>query len=71
MVIKVCINLPAKSSSSYSYLPYGRKTGSGILFIPSLRTLRDYKNYIRRKHGFDEKVIADLAKNYFLVLKGM
>ena len=47
MIIKYCLNLAAKSSSTYSDLRYDSKSGSGILFLPSLRTLRDYKNYIK------------------------
>ena len=62
MVIKFCLALAAKSSSSYSDLRYDSKTGSGILVLPSLRTLRDYKNYIRPRRGFNPDVINDLSK---------
>ena len=34
----------------------------GILVLPSTRTLRDYKNYIRPTRGFNPDVINDLAK---------
>ena len=43
MVIKFCLNLAAKSSSSYSDLRYNAKDGTGILVLPNLRTLWDYK----------------------------
>ena len=35
---------------------------TGILVLPSLRTLRDYKNYIRPTRGFNPEVINELAK---------
>ena len=62
MVIKFCLSLATKSSSIYSDLRYDNKTGFGILVVPSLRTLRDYKNYIRPKSGCDPDVLNDLSK---------
>ena len=62
MIIKYCLNLAAKSSSVYSDLRYDSKTGNGILVLPSLRTLRDYKNYIHPTRGFNPAVINNLAK---------
>ena len=62
MIIKFCFNLAAKSSSAYNDLRYDSKTGSGILVLPSIRTLRDYKNYIRPERGFNPDVINDLAR---------
>ena len=56
MIIKYCLSLAAKSSSAYSDLRYNSRTGSGVLILPSLRTLRDYKNYIRPKRGFNNEV---------------
>ena len=41
MIIKFCLNLAAKSSSAYKDLQYDSTTGTGILVLPSLRTLRD------------------------------
>ena len=38
------------------------KTGNGILVLPSLRTLRDYKNYINPIRGFNPALINDLRK---------
>ena len=52
MSIKYCLNLATKSSSTYSDLRYDPKTGSGILVLPSLCTLRDYKNDIKPTRGF-------------------
>ena len=65
MIIKFCLNLAAKSSSAYKDLQYDSTTGTGILVLPSLRTLRDYKNYIRPTRGFNPEVINELAKNFF------
>ena len=61
MIIKYCLNLAAKSSSSYSDLRYDSKSSSGILLLPSLCTLRDYKNYIKPTRGFNPAVIKELA----------
>ena len=61
MIIKYCISLAAKSSA-YSDLRYNSRTGSGVLIFPSLRTLRDYKNYIRQKRGFNNEVVDELNK---------
>ena len=52
MIIRYCFNLAAKSFSTYSDLRYDSKTCSGILVLPSLRTLRDYKNDIKPTRGF-------------------
>ena len=62
MIVKFCLNLAAKSSSAYKDLRYDRTTGTGILVLPSLRTLRDYKNYIRPTRGSNPEVINELAK---------
>ena len=65
MIIKYCLNLAAKSSSTYSDLRYDSKTGSGILALPSLCTLRDYKNYIKPTRGFNPAVIKELVTKTF------
>ena len=62
MIIKYCLSLAAKSSSAYSDLRYNSRTGSGVLILPSIRTLRDYKNYIRPKRGFNNEVVDELNK---------
>ena len=61
MIIKYCLNLAAKSSSTYSDLRYDSKTGSAILVLPSLHTLRDYKNYMKSTRGFNPAVMKKLA----------
>ena len=62
MIINFCLNLAAKSSSACKDLRYESTTGTGILVLPSVRTLRDYKNYIRPTRGFNPEVINELAK---------
>lgn len=62
MIIKYCLNLASKSASSYNDLRYNHKNHTGVLVLPSLRTLRDYKNYIRPQRGFNDKVMEDLKK---------
>ena len=51
----------SKSQSAYNDLRCDAKTGSGVLILPSFRTLRDYKNYIRPTRGFNPDVITDFA----------
>ena len=62
MIIKYCLSFAAKSSSAYSDLRYNSRTGSGVLILPSLRTLRDYKNYIRPERGFNNEVVDEMNK---------
>ena len=63
MIIRYCLSLVAKSPSLYEEL-----RNSGILVLPSQRTLRDYRNYIRPQRGFQEGVIEELksiTNSYF------
>ena len=62
MIIKFCLNLAAKSSCAYKDLRYGSTIGSGLLVLTSLRTLSDYKNYIKPTRGFNSDVVNDLGK---------
>jgi len=52
--------LAAKSSSAYEDIRYNAKTGTGFLVLPSLRRLRDYKNYIHPQRGFNKHIINEL-----------
>ena len=61
-IIKFCLSISAKSSSAYNQLKLDDKDGSGILVLPSQRTLRNYRNYIKPQTGFDPKIVADLTK---------
>lgn len=54
-IIRYCLSLAIKSPSCYNELRQ-----SGILKLPCLRTLRDYKNYIKPSTGFQPEVIAEL-----------
>jgi len=60
MVIRYCLSLAAKSSSAYEDIRYNAKTGTGFLVLPSLRRLRDYKNYIHPQRGFNKHIINEL-----------
>ena len=56
-LIKWCLNLKLRSSSSYRAL---RK--SGVLVLPSERTLRDYTHWIESGSGFMAKVDQQLIE---------
>ena len=62
IIIKFCLNLAAKSSSAYKNRRCDSTTGSALLLLSSLRTLYDYKNYIKPTKGFNPDVINDLGK---------
>ena len=57
MIIRFCLSLAAKSSSAYDEL-----RDSKVLTLPSRRTLRDYRNAITPKVGYNEEVIAELSR---------
>ena len=61
-IIRYCLSLAAKSSSAYEDLRYNEKTGTGFLILPSQRRLRDYRNYIRPKRGFNNEIIDELIR---------
>eukprot|EP00794_Sanderia_malayensis_P002815 gene2815-3251_t len=62
MVIKFCLGLAAKSASAYDELRYEEKKQTGILILPSGRTLHSYKNYICPKQGFNKEIITELCE---------
>ena len=62
MIIKFCLALHAKSSAAYDHLRFNEKEGTGCLILPSKRTLRDYRNYIHPKTGFNPKIVQDLTE---------
>ena len=55
MMIKWCLNLKLMSSSAYSAL-----RTSGVLTLPSQRTLRDYTHFIKPEVGFSDEVDIQL-----------
>uniref|UniRef100_A0A7M5VEW6 THAP-type domain-containing protein n=1 Tax=Clytia hemisphaerica TaxID=252671 RepID=A0A7M5VEW6_9CNID len=61
-IIKFCLSISAKSSAAYDQLRLNSKDGSGILVLPSQRTLRNYRNHIKPQQGFDPKIVADLTE---------
>ena len=56
-------------SSSSCRIRYNSRTGSGVLILPNLRTLRDYKNYIRPKRGFNNEVVDELHKKNGIIFR--
>ena len=61
IIITFCLNL-ATWSSSANFDLYDNKTGSVLLVLSSLWSLRDYKNYIHPTQGFNPTVFGDLQK---------
>ena len=57
MIIRYCLAIHAKSPAAYNEL-----RNSGILVLPSQRTLRDYKNAVKPKRGFNPEVIEELKQ---------
>ena len=57
MIIRFCLLIASKSASAYNKL-----RSSNVLTLPSLRTLRDYKNVIRPTTGFNIEVYKELCK---------
>ena len=55
MLIRYCLSLAAKLPSCYEEL-----RNSNIQVLPSQRTLRDYKNFIRPKRRFQDHVVEEL-----------
>ena len=62
MIIRYCLSLASKSSAVYNDLRYDEKTGTGVLKLPTLRRLRDYKNYIKPERGFNQNIIEELRQ---------
>ena len=57
MIIAFCLSLQTKSPANYEEW---RK--SDLLILPSQRVLRDYKNSIRPKRGFNNEIILELKE---------
>ena len=62
MIIKYCLAVAANSPSAYEMLRLNDQKSSGILRLPSQRTLRDYRNYIRPMRGFNPEVVHELQQ---------
>eukprot|EP00795_Rhopilema_esculentum_P004055 gene4055-biopygen11871 len=59
MIIRFCLSLSQKSVSSSDG---SRDTSDGVIKLPSCRTFRDYKNWIRPRPGFSEGVVEELVR---------
>ena len=57
MIIRFCLSIASKSASAYNDL-----RSSNMLTLPSLTTLRNYKNGICPTTGFNMEVIEELCK---------
>ena len=57
MIIRFCLSLAAKSPSCYEEL-----RNSKVLILPSQRRLKDYRNAINPKRGFQGEVVMELKK---------
>ena len=57
MIIRFCLSIASKSASAYDEL-----RDSGVLRLPSRRTLRDYRNAITPQTGYNPDVIDELRK---------
>ena len=57
MIIKWCLNLKFMSTSAYNAL-----RSSGVLTLPSERTLRDYTHFVQACTGFSDEVYAQLQR---------
>ena len=53
MMIRFCLSLAIKSPSAYDAF-------QKVLYLPSRRRLRDYKNVIRPQAGFSPQMITEL-----------
>ena len=63
MIIRFCLSLAAKSPACYEEL-----RNSKVLVLPSQRRLKDYRNFIKPKRGFQEEVVEELktqTNSYF------
>ena len=57
MIIKWCLSMKLRSSSSYNAL-----RNSSILVLPSDRTLRDYTHFVKAQAGFSPEVDRQLQR---------
>lgn len=55
MMIRFCLSLWSKLASAYEEI-----RNSNTLTLPSTRTLRDYKNFIKPETGLRTQVVEDL-----------
>ena len=66
IIIRFCLSLTAKSVSCFEEL-----RNSGVLKFSSQRTIRDYRNFVKSKPGFNKPVndeLVGLTKSKFRIL---
>ena len=61
-LIRYCLSIVLESVAVYDDIRCNEKTGTGFLILPSRRRVRDCKNYIRPKRGFNNEIISELLK---------
>ena len=61
MIIKFCLAIADKSPTAYKEIQLTWQKQNGILLIPSQRTVRDYRNYIRLQREFNPEVVNELT----------
>ena len=57
MIIRFALSIATKSPAAYDEI-----RNSGVLTLPSRRTLRDYRNFIRPEVCFNPAVVQDLIQ---------
>ena len=56
MIIQCCFALQARSVTAHNEIRYDEKTWTGFVVLSIQRRLRDYKNYIHPKQGFNHEI---------------
>ena len=58
--ITFCLCIHVKSPAAYEQLRLS-KDGTGVLILPSQPTLRNYRNYIHPKRGFNHQIVNEIT----------
>ena len=60
IIIRYCLRLAGKTPAAYAEIRFDDKNNSGFVILPSRRRLREYKNYIRPRQGFNKNIVHQL-----------